>query len=256
MARKFKADSMDIVSRIGSISTAYSQEETFGTFSSPRVPKIKDPYLSKHVCSPVPLEKQQPRPQPRTASAHQNRFVLINDQPEIFSKVRKVVSPDFQKSLGRVDKKKPSESRDLTYYPRYNTVWRNSNYSRNFNGFCARKPLIKPKGFDLSYSVKYSAVEPSEKASLFSKSPPKPINKQLPCFMEKHHQRFSLNEYTNKSFEMSNHQHHDYLELKSGFGKGLNSDPIGPSSLKSPPPKIISILSKKLAASTDQDNQN
>lgn len=124
-----------------------------------------------HIKSPILFDRQLCRPGIASTNAHESRFTIINDNPVISSKHKRVVSPVFSKALGRKNKKRVDIVTEYT--PNLEVIKDHSGAgSPKWQSKQGRKPFVKPVNA-LTYDLNYASVDRKSPVPLFDKGPPR-----------------------------------------------------------------------------------
>lgn len=144
------------------------------------------PSSTRHIPSPIPFHKQTPRPDivRMSPGVNENRFNMIKDNSPIYSKTRRVCTPNISKATARhASISKPREKDPPEYCPNYDSVWKKLTKTLHFEKDLGRKALAEPV-LDLVYDkVSYKQVTPKVPSPDFKHTREDPGPKELPVFM-------------------------------------------------------------------------
>lgn len=190
-----------------------------------------------HMKSPILFDRQLSRPAQISTNAHESRFTVINDYPVISTKYRRVVSPDFGKSLGRIIRK-GSCSPATECNPIIEVVKCRAGFDspqwKTKQGRNSNTPKLEKA---LNYVVNFSSVDKQVAVPLFDKSSSRPQSSMgsLPSFMCKINSRQAIRLISEKSLKMSKYAEWDYYVPESTFSSlAFKSTQIANSAKSSP----------------------
>lgn len=166
--------------------------------------------VKPHMKSPIKFERQKARPDISPINAHESRFTKFNDNPSIYSKFRKIVSPSFSRTTGR-----KSTFQDISQITEYDPK---IDFVRDRAG--SGSPMWKTKQgrksalaeiSDTTYSVKYQSIDARVPAPNFERTVSRPHSTvgHLPSFMVNVNTRQAMKLINDKSLQMNK-----YAELK------------------------------------------
>ena len=138
----------------------------------------------RHIRSPVPFDKQTPRPDITRMglNANENRFNVIPEFSPIYSKTRKVCTPLMAKALPRKSSV-PRRVNEVAYTPNYAAVWKKLTKTLHFDKALSRKKLAGP-ALDLVYEkISYKQVTPKVPSPNFQHTRQDSGPCELPIFM-------------------------------------------------------------------------
>lgn len=121
-----------------------------------------------HTATVFSLQTKRPNPTLRTVS--DQRFEFVNE-PLVYSKVKRIVSPDLSKSLRRKTLVQPISS--PRYDPKFEAVWKKDLPTIDFGKLTGRSDEATPPATQLSYdNVRFSQTNARPSAVRFNASRP------------------------------------------------------------------------------------
>lgn len=139
----------------------------------------------RHVRSPVPFHKQTPRPDISRMGpgVNENRFNVVPEFSQIYSKTRRVCTPIIAKSIPRKSSVPRNKDQEPVYAPQYNLIWKKLTKTLHFDKTLSRKKLAAPS-LDLVYDkVSYKQVSPKVPSPDFRHTRLESGPCELPVFM-------------------------------------------------------------------------
>ena len=144
------------------------------------------PTSTRHIPSPIPFHKQTPRPDISKMSpgVNENRFNMIKDSSPIYSKTRRVCTPNIAKAIPRHSSlAKPRQKDPPSYCPNYDIVWKKLTKTLKFEKDLGRTDFGEVP-LDLVYdNINYKQVTPKVPSPDFKHTRQDTGPCELPVFM-------------------------------------------------------------------------
>ena len=169
--------------------------------------EISPEKIKAKIQSPIPFEKQKPRPliTAFTKDVHESRFIKFDDMPEHCSKYKRACTPNMEKTSERsILFKLVQHSPD--YSPNFKLVTSDIGKVIQFEKYSSRKDDSTSGREDMrQYKPNYAMVEKRICAPDFTKATSRPKSATpLPCFMKNVSWREAIDMMNEKSLEMNN----------------------------------------------------
>ncbi|CAG9316152.1 unnamed protein product [Blepharisma stoltei] len=185
--------------------------------------RIVDKPLPK-TAGPIDFGKQLKRDRKNLFDVNEKRFEIFNDKPSIFSKTKRIATPNFNLQIGH---NYPIREvlNSAIYSPKHSMVWTDTSKPiLNFAKYPQRKTLSNPCLVDSAYyTVNFSQIDKDQPVVDLTKSLSRPIDPHFPSFMIKSTGRNGLNMMTEKSLESNYYSTGQFFDRESDFKSCPNS---------------------------------
>ena len=150
------------------------------------------------------LQLNRPDPTSMVKGVNEKRFELVSE-PQIYSKNKKIVTPNIAKLLERRPMIKGTSS--PRYSPKFDCIWKKSLPTIDFSKLTGRIDDSPPPATHLHYdNIRFTQVSPKPPAVTFGSVTSRPETGMLPSHMQKVNNRTSLTVMQEGSLLMSGRQ--------------------------------------------------